>query len=280
MNGGATNEELLALKAKANILRQHIIRMLANAGSGHPGGALGMADIFSALYFRVLKLDPKRPNLPERDRLFLSNGHICPVQYAAMAERGFFPLAELATLRKLHSRLQGHPERHFLPGIENTSGPLGDGAAQSVGSAFIGMKTGADYTVYTVLSDGELASGIVWESALFAGKYQLSNLIWIIDRNRIQIGGDTEEIMPLEPLHEKFTAFNFLVLEIDGHNMRDIVGTLEEAKKAKQPVVIIAHTVPGKGVEFMENDYRWHGSPPNAKEAEEALASLLRLKVR
>ncbi len=280
MPGGVTNEQLVVLKAKAKVLRQHVIRMLARAQSGHPGGALGMADIFSALYFHLLSLDPKRPTDPNRDRLFLSNGHICPIQYAAMAERGFFPIAELETLRRFGSRLQGHPERHFLPGIENTSGPLGDGAAQSVGSAYIGFKEKAPWSVYAILSDGELASGIVWESALFAGKHSLSNLIWIIDRNQIQIGGNTEDIMPLEPLHEKFSAFNFLVFEIDGHNMRDIIGTIEEAKKATQPVAIIAHTIPGKGVDFMENDYRWHGTPPTAEEAEKALASLSQMMIR
>lgn len=248
------------LEEIANTIRTDIVKMLAEAGSGHSGGALGMADVFTALYFNVANINPSEPMWEQRDRIFLSNGHIAPVQYACMARSGYFPVSELMTLRKLGSRLQGHPERHALPGIENTSGPLGDGSPQAVGAAYYGKMTGADWHVYCLMSDGELQAGITWETALFAAKYQLNNLTWIIDRNDIQIDGKTEDIMPLEPLHEKFSSFGFHVLEVDGHNMEEIVQALKEPQDG--PKVIIAHTIPGKGVHFMEGDYRWHGAPP------------------
>ena len=255
-----TTEELERI---ATTLRKDIVNMLATAGSGHSGGALGMADIFSALYFSVLNLRPTEPLWEGRDRFYLSNGHIVPVQYAAMAEAGFFPKSELLTLRKLGSRLQGHPERHTLPGIENTSGPLGDGSPQSVGAAYLAKQENKPWKTYCVLSDGELQAGITWEAALFASKNQLGNLTWIIDRNVIQIDGKTEDIMPLEPLHEKFQAFGFHVIEVNGHDIGEFVEACS-VETDGDPKVIIAHTIPGKGVHYMEGDYRWHGSPPGA----------------
>jgi len=258
-----TEKKLFALEKRANTIREDIITMLTTAGSGHSGGPLGMADIFTALYFHILHQDPKKPMWEERDRLLLSNGHIVPVRYVAMANAGYFPKSELATLRKLGSKLQGHPEYRIMPALENTSGPLGDGSPQSVGMAYIGKKEGKPWHVYCVMSDGELEAGITWEAALFAGKNHLHNLTWIIDRNNIQIDGYTESIMPLEPLKDKFEAFGFDVLEVDGHNITAFVDACREAQAIwEKPVVIIAHTIPGKGVDFMEFDFRWHGAPP------------------
>ncbi|MBI2642039.1 MAG: transketolase [Candidatus Wildermuthbacteria bacterium] len=252
------------LEKKANEIRQDIIKMLVKAGSGHSAGPLGMADVFTALYFSVLKHDPKNPFWEERDRLILSNGHICPVRYAAMAEAGYFPIKELDTLRKFGSRLQGHPERERLPGIETTSGPLGSGLSQASGMAYVGKyidKT--TWRVYCAMSDGEQEAGQTWEAAMFAGKNKLDNLCAIIDRNNIQIDGFTEDIMPLEPLKEKYEAFNWHVLEVDGHNIEEIIDACNQAKAIHQkPTVLIMHTIPGKGVSFMENDFKWHGTPP------------------
>lgn len=258
-----TEKKLLWLEQKANVIRQDLLKMLEEAGSGHSAGPLGMADIFTALYFHVLHHDPKNPTWEERDRLLLSNGHICPIRYAAMAHAGYFPKSELATLRKLGSRLQGHPEVLKMAALENTSGPLGDGSPQSVGHAYIGKAEDKPWHVFCVMSDGELEAGITWEAALFAGRNKLHNLTWIIDRNNIQIDGYTENIMPLEPLRDKFEAFNFEVIEVDGHNMREFVDACNYARTIwEKPHVIIAHTIPGKGVDFMEFDFRWHGAPP------------------
>lgn len=258
-----TEKKLLSLEKKANDIRQDLLKMLEEAGSGHSAGPLGMADIFTALYFHVLEHDPKKPMWEDRDRLLLSNGHIVPIRYAAMAYAGYFPKSELMTLRKLGSKLQGHPEYRIMPALENTSGPLGDGSPQSVGMAYVGKVDEAPWHVYCVMSDGELEAGITWEAALFAGRNELYNLTWIIDRNNIQIDGYTESIMPLEPLRDKFEAFNFEVVEIDGHNMREFVDACNYARTIwNRPTVIIAHTIPGKGVDFMEFDYKWHGSPP------------------
>ncbi|MDP2664933.1 MAG: transketolase [bacterium] len=252
------------LEKKANEIRQDIIKMLVKAGSGHSAGPLGMADVFTALYFSVLKHDPKNPFWEERDRLILSNGHICPVRYAAMAEAGYFPIKELDTLRKFGSRLQGHPERERLPGVETTSGPLGSGLSQASGMAYVGKyidKT--TWRVYCAMSDAEQEAGQTWEAAMFAGKNKLDNLCAIIDRNNIQIDGFTEDIMPLEPLKAKYEAFNWHVLEVDGHNIEEIIDACNQAKAIHQkPTVLIMHTIPGKGVSFMENDFKWHGTPP------------------
>lgn len=282
-----TDRQIITLEKKANKIRQLIIEMLVEAKSGHSGGPLGMADIFSAMYFHVLKHDPKKPEWLDRDRLVLSNGHICPVRYAAMALSGYFPLSELMTLRKINSRLQGHPHRTALPGVETTSGPLGEGLSQAVGMCLAGILDGKNYVVYALTSDGEHQEGNTWEAAMMAGKYKLSNLIQIIDRNYIQIDGSTEDIMPLEPFKAKYEAFNWAVIEIDGNNMREIVDAIGEAKAiADRPTIIIANTVPGKNVSYMENNYLWHGNPPNLMDVagappkgEQAKVALAELKV-
>jgi len=268
-----TNKELAE---RANTIRQDIIRMLVEAGSGHSAGPLGMADVFTALYFVILKHDPNNPDWPERDRLILSNGHIVPVRYATMARAGYFPVEELMTLRKFGSRLQGHPERTRLPGLETTSGPLGSGLSQAAGIAKAWQMDGVKgRRVYCVMSDGEQDEGNTWEAALFAGKYKLANLTAIADRNNIQIDGPTEQVMPLEDLRAKWEAFGWHVVEIDGHNFTEIIDACNLSKTIEnKPVMIIAHTIPGKGVDFMEYDYHWHGKPPNAEEAKKALHEL------
>ena len=264
------------LETLANTIRQDIIKMLVEAGSGHSAGPLGMADIFTALYFVVLRHDPKNPDWPERDRLILSNGHIVPVRYAAMARAGYFPVEELMTLRKFGSRLQGHPERTRLPGLETTSGPLGSGLSQAAGIAKAWQMDGVKHRwVYCLMSDGEQDEGNTWEAAMFAAKYKLANLTAITDRNNIQIDGPTERVMPLEDLRKKWEAFGWHVIEIDGHNFAQIIDACHDAKTiANQPVMIIAHTIPGKGVDFMEYDFHWHGKPPTPEEAQRALHEL------
>ncbi|MFC1633027.1 transketolase [Patescibacteria group bacterium] len=263
------------LENKANEIRKDIIKMLVAAGSGHSAGPLGMADIFTALYFNILNHDPKKPDWPERDRFILSNGHIAPIRYAAMAHAGYFPISELLTLRKFGSRLQGHPERTRLPGLETTSGPLGSGLSQACGIAYAGKMDDKKWHVYCATSDGEHDTGNHWEAVMFAGKYKLNNLTGIIDRNNIQIDGVTEEVMPLEPLRDKYEAFNWHVLEIDGHNMEEIIDACAHAKAIQEkPVMIIANTIPGKGVSFMENVVAWHGKPPAPDEAKQALKEL------
>ncbi len=258
-----TDEEIKKIEGKAYVIRKTVIEMLAEAKSGHTAGPLGMADIFAALYFHVLKHDPKNPDWEERDRLFLSNGHICPVRYAAMAHAGYFPLEECMTLRKFGSRLQGHPERETLPGVETTSGPLGSGISQASGYALAARMDKKSFRVLCATSDGEHEEGNTWEGVMFASKYRLTNLTAIMDRNNIQIDGTTEEVMPLEPLADKYRAFNWHVIEIDGHNIREFVDACDEARSIKEkPTLILAHTTPGKGVPTIENDYRWHGLPP------------------
>ncbi len=261
-----TDEQVKELEEKARGIRVSIIEMLAEAKSGHPGGPLGMADVFAALYFNVLKHDPKNPSWPERDRFILSNGHICPVLYSTMAHSGYFPVEELKTLRKFGSRLQGHPHREFLPALENSSGPLGSGLSQAVGMAIADkMDFGRMIPrfVYCSLGDGELNEGQNWEAIMLASKEKLGNLIAIVDRNNIQIDGYTEDVMPLAPVYDKWKAFGWHVQEIDGHDMRSIVGAMKEAQAVfERPSVIIAHTIPGKGVSYMERRYEWHGTPP------------------
>lgn len=236
-----------------------------------------MADIFTTLFFHTLKIDPSKPDWSERDRLVLSNGHICPVLYATMAHRGFFPIDELKTLRKFNSRLQGHPHREWLPGLETSSGPLASGLAQAVGMALSDKMDHKENErqVYCLLSDGELESGAIWEAAMLAGKNNLRNLTAVVDRNNIQIDGYTEDVMPLEPLSDKWRAFNWSVIEVDGHNIEEIADAFDKAKSVyENPTVIIAHTIPGKGVKEFERDYRWHGKPPNKEEASRAIAQL------
>jgi transketolase len=264
------------LENKANDIREDIIKMLEHAGSGHSAGPLGLADIFTALYFDVLKHDPKRPDWEERDILLLSNGHCVPVRYATMANAGYFDRKELMTLRKLGSRLQGHPERTRLPGLENTSGPLGCGLSQACGMTLaMRMNQQLHRFVYVVLGDGELDEGNVWEAAMLASKYKLNNITAIIDRNNIQIDGPTETVMPLEDLKGKWEAFGWHVLEIDGNDVEAVIDATAMAKAiVEKPVMIIAHTIPGKGVDFMEYDFHWHGAPPNHEQAIKALHQL------
>ena len=267
------------LELQANQIRQDIIKMLLEAGSGHSAGPLGMADIFTALYFDILNIDPKKPTWPDRDRLVLSCGHICPVLYATLAHRGYFPVEELMTLRKFGTRLHGHPHNLELPGIENSSGPLGQGLSQAIGMALSAKLDNKKWRTYAVLSDGEHDEGQTWEAIMFAGKNELHNLTAVIDRNNIQIDGFTEDVMPLEPLADKYRSFNWHVLEIDGHNFEDIIAAFRHAKAVfEKPTVIIAHTIPGKGVDFMENDYHWHGKVPKSDEARLAIKELRTLR--
>lgn len=268
------------LELKANDIREDIIKSLEHAGSGHSAGPLGLADIFAALYFDILKHDPKKPGWDQRDILLLSNGHCVPVQYVAMAEAGYFDKKELMTLRKFGSRLQGHPERKKLPGLENTSGPLGSGLSQAAGMA-LAMRMNKDHHrwVYVVMGDGEQNEGNVWEAAMLAGKYKLNNIIAITDRNNIQIDGPTESVMPLEDLKGKWESFGWHVIEIDGNNIEAVIDACAMGRAAvEKPIMIIAYTVPGKGVDFMEYDFRWHGMPPNHDQAVIALNELRTLK--
>jgi len=291
-----TDEKIKEIEKKAESIRETIIQMLVAAGSGHTAGSLGMADIFAAFYFHILAHDPKRPYWEERDRLILSNGHICPVLYAAMAHAGYFPVEECLTLRKFGSRLQGHPDRLRLPGLETTSGPLGEGLSQAAGIAYafrmdasedvlrptsdVGRSTSymdGQRRVYCVMSDGEQEEGSTWEAAMFIGKNRLAGLTAIMDRNNIQIDGMTEDVMPLEPLADKYRAFNWHVLEVDGHNISEFIQVIGEAKAIREkPTLIIAHTIPGKGVPEIENDYRWHGKAPTKEEGELFLEQIRR----
>ncbi|MCR4275078.1 MAG: transketolase [Candidatus Campbellbacteria bacterium] len=274
-----SDEKIKELELRANDIRMSLIDMLEDAGSGHTAGPLDMADIFTALYFHILKHDPKNPQWEERDRLILSNGHITPIRYATMAHAEYFPMNELKTLRKFGSRLQGHPERERLPGLETTSGPLGSGLSQASGIAYGARMDGKKWRTYCLLSDGELQAGNTWEGAMFAGNNKLSNLTAVVDRNNIQIDGMTENVMPLEPLADKWRAFNWHVIEIDGHNMMAFVDAIDEAKAiVEKPTVIIAHTIAGKGIKEIEYDFHWHGKPPTKKEEQKFLKELRTLK--
>jgi len=276
-----TPASLTQLKLKANDVRQGIIRSLLAAGSGHSAGPLDMSDIFAALYGHLMRHDPANPEWPDRDRLLLSCGHIAPVRYSAMANFGYFPLEELLTLRKFGTRLQGHPERVRLPGTETTSGPLGEGLAQGVGMALGAKMDSREYRVWVVTSDAEHQCGLHWEAVLTGAKFKLDNLTAIVDRNFIQIDGSTEDVMPLEPFAEKYRAFNWEVLECDGNDIADFIATAQRATQTVgKPQVIVARTVPGKGVSYMEGDYTWHGKPPNAQQAETALSELAQERER
>lgn len=267
---------LKQLELISNTIREDVISMLLAAGSGHSAGPLGLADIFTAFYFEILNHDPKNPNWDQRDILLLSNGHCIPVRYAAMANAGYFERSELKTLRKLGSRLQGHPERLRLDGLENTSGPLGSGLSQAAGMALVlKRENNQKRRVYVVCGDGELDEGNVWEAAMFVAKNRLNNLTLIIDRNNIQIDGFTEDVMPLEDLKAKWQSFGFHVLEINGNDIEAVIDSCNMAKSIEEkPTAIIAHTIPGKGVDFMESDFNWHGKPPNKEEATKALKEL------
>ncbi len=274
-----TQDKVIELEEKAVEARQLLITTLLSAGSGHSAGPLGMVDIFTAFYFYILNHKPNDPEWEERDRLILSNGHICPIRYVSMAQAGYFPIDELKTLRKLGTRLQGHPHRTALPGVETTSGPLGEGLSQAIGIALAGKLDKKTYQVYCIASDGEHQEGNTWEAAMLAPKYKLDNLTLVIDRNNIQIDGNTEDVMPLESLRLKYESFNWNVLEIDGNNIRGFVDAINTARSVRErPTCIIAHTIPGKGVDFMENDFTWHGKPPNDKEAKLALDELRTLQ--
>ena len=284
-----TDEKIKALEVKANDIRETLIEALIEAGSGHSAGSLGMADIFTLLFFHILKHDPKNPSWEGRDRLVLSNGHICPVLYSAMAHAGYASVDEYKkTLRKFGTKFQGHPHRDFFPALETSSGPLGSGLSQAVGMALADRidygRTSGRY-FYALMSDGELDSGNSWEAALLAGKHKFHNLIAIIDRNNIQIDGYTEDIMPLEPLAAKFEAFNWHVIETDGHDFRAMDEAIGEAQAVfEKPSVVIAHTIPGKGIEFMEHRFEWHGVPPGlgpedvVKKGEQGEAALAALR--
>lgn len=268
------------LKFVANTLRHDVINMLTESKSGHTAGPLGLADIFAALYFDFLNVNPKNPLDENRDFLVLSNGHVCPILYAALANKGFFDKDELFSLRKFGSRLQGHPHRFSLPGLESSSGPLGSGLGQASGMALVLKREDKSNRVVCVCSDGEHQEGNHWESVLFCVKYELNNLVVIVDRNRIQIDGSTEEIMPLKSLKEKYLSFGWGVIEINGNNMDQVVHALDKSKHhRKGPLVIVANTVPGKGVSFMENNYEWHGKTPSKDEAEKALFELSKRRV-
>lgn len=260
------------LEVIANKIRQFVLVSIAGAKSGHTAGSLGMADIFAFLYFKYLKISAKDPWNEKRDRLFVSNGHIVPVWYTTLALRGYFDTKKLSGLRDIKSKLQGHPHYKGLPGIENTSGPLGQGISQAVGSALALRKKGN--RVVCIISDGELNEGQTWEALMFAGNKRLTNLTIVVDRNNIQISGNTHEVMPLEPLKEKFESFNLVVLQIDGNAMYEIEEAFLKRELIDKTVVIIADTVAGKGVSFMENDYEWHGKAPNSDEVKLALKEL------
>ncbi len=270
-----TDDVILGLEQKALAIRETVIEMLVAAKSGHTAGPLGLADIFAAFYFHILVHDSKNPDWEGRDRLVLSNGHTVPVRYAAMAHAGYFPLEECLTLRKFGSRLQGHPEREKLLGLETTSGPLGEGLSQAAGMAYALRMDGKKNRIYVVMSDGEQEEGNTWEAAMFAGKHKLSNLIAVMDRNNIQIDGMTEDIMPLESLRAKYEAFNWHVIETNGNDLRAFIMAIDEAKAIyEKPIVIIAHTIPGKGVPEIEFDYRWHGKPPSKEDGERFLKAV------
>jgi len=270
-----TDAGVKAIEGKAEQIRETIVNMLVAAGSGHTAGPLGMADLFAAFYFHILKQDPKNPDWAERDRLILSNGHTVPVRYAAMAHAGYFPVEECQTLRKFGSRLQGHPERTRLPGLETTSGPLGSGLSQGAGMAYALRMDKRKERVYVMMSDGEQQEGNIWEAVMFAGKNRLANLTAVMDRNNIQIDGYTEDVMPLDSLKAKYEAFNWHVIEVDGHNVHQFIEAVDEAKAiAEMPTLIVAHTIPGKGVPEIEGDFRWHGKPPKKDEAKRFLAAI------
>lgn len=270
------SESLIAeLIEKARLLRVEVVKMIHGVGSGHPGGSLSAADIVATLYFHQLRLDPSRPDWPERDRFILSKGHAAPLLYAVLAHRGFFPVEELATLRRLDSRLQGHPDRLRTPGVEMTAGALGHGLAIGVGLALAAQLNDAAYRTWVLLGDGEIQAGVIWEGAMFAAKYGLDRLTAILDYNDVQLDGPVHQIMPLEPVMDKWRAFNWHVIEIDGHNMGQILDAMDEVDNIHgAPTLIVAHTTKGKGVSYMENRSAWHGRAPSDEQLEIALTEL------
>ena len=270
----AEERTVAELENIANKLRLHVVEMTYAAKSGHPGGSLSAADLVSALYFRAMRHDPSNPEWEDRDRFVLSKGHFAPVLYAALAESGYFPVDELLTLRQVGTRLQGHPVRGKLPGVEMSTGSLGQGLSMACGIALAGKLDGKDYMTYCLLGDGELQSGQNWEAAMFARQYSLNHLVAFVDRNHLQITGNTEGAVGLEPLPEKWKAFGWNVLMIKGHNMRQILEAINKAKNASRPTVVIMDTVKGKGVSFMENNAGFHGKACNDEEFETAVREL------
>lgn len=270
-----TEGKLTELKQHASNIRQEIVKMVAAANSGHPGGSLSAADILAVLYFHEMNAGPDKISDPDRDRFVLSKGHASPVLYASLAEKGYLPKEELATFRKINSRLQGHPSKKMLPGVEQSTGSLGQGLSAANGMALAARLDKRDYRVYALLGDGEIQEGMVWEAAMAAGHYKLDNLVAILDYNHLQIDGNVEDIMNVGPVADKFCAFNWHVIEIDGHNLEEIISALDEAKTVKgMPTFIVAHTVKGKGVSYMENACGWHGTAPNAEQLAQALEEL------
>jgi len=271
-----TDDKLIqTLEAKAKLVRREIIKMIYQAGSGHPGGSLSAADLVTVLFFHVLRHDPHRPLWPDRDRFILSKGHCAPLLYAVLAESGYFPKEELKTLRKIGSRLQGHPDMRKTPGVEVSTGSLGQGLSVANGIALGGKIDRKDYTVYVLLGDGEINEGQIWEAAMLASHYKLDNVIAVLDYNGLQVDGPTCRIMDLEPVSDKWKAFGWSVMEINGHNISEIIEALKKVRKSKgKPTIIIAHTIKGKGASFMENKVDWHGKAPNEEEFNQAMREL------
>lgn len=266
--------DIQLLNKKAAQIRRDLLTTIYRAQAGHPGGSLSAADLLVALYYRVMAIDPTRPHWAERDRFILSKGHASALLYAVLADKGFFPSAALDAFRQISGSLQGHPDMRKTPGVDMTTGSLGQGLSQGCGMAWGARKLGFDSRVFVLLGDGELDEGQVWEALLFAAHQRLTNLVPIIDRNQLQLDGDTESVLALEPLADKLRAFGWCVHEIDGHNMTQIVAALEMAGRQKQPDLILARTVKGKGVSFMENQADWHGQAPNAAQYVQALSEL------
>ncbi len=272
---GYTDETVRMIAEKARIMRRDIVQMIYTAGSGHPGGSLSAADIIASLYFHVMRHRPQEPDWPDRDRFVLSKGHAAPALYAALAESGYFPVDELLNLRKIGHMLQGHPSMKTTPGVDMSTGSLGQGLSAAIGMALAGRIDGKDYTVYAMLGDGEIEEGQIWEAAMFAAHYRVDNLIAFLDKNGLQIDGPTESVISSEPLADKWRAFGWHVIEIDGHDIPQILDAVEEAKDIKEkPVMIIAHTVKGKGVSFMENVVGFHGKAPNDEQYRQAIAEI------
>lgn len=267
--------EVTELQEKAKKVREDIIEEVYHAKSGHPGGSLSVADILTVLYFKEMKINPENPNWEDRDRLVLSKGHCSPALYSCLANRGFFPVEDLKTFRNMNSYLQGHPDKNKVPGVDMTTGSLGQGLSCANGMAIAGKMNQKDYRVYCVLGDGEIEEGQVWEAAMAANKYKLDNLCIVIDNNNLQIDGTIEEVMSSYPIDEKFRSFGFEVIHIDGHDIEEIMKAFEVAKNVKdKPTCIIAKTIKGKGISFMENQAGWHGKAPNEEQYKQAIQSL------
>ena len=264
-----------ALQQTATIIRKQILDMVYHAGSGHLGGSFSAVEILTDLYFSQMNIDPQRPDWELRDRFVLSKGHATPVYYAVLAERGYFPKADLVGFRQIDSYLQGHPDKKHTPGVDMSTGSLGQGLSVAVGMALAGKMRRQDYRVYALLGDGEIQEGIVWEAAMSAAHYKLNNLVAILDNNGLQIDGRNDDVMTVEPIYEKFESFGWEVVQVDGHDIEAIAEALDDADEAQdRPTMIIAHTVKGKGVSFMEDEAGWHGKAPNAEETAKAIAEL------